>query len=135
MDCPRLESDPLYRAQLERYAATSSWCGLNPGLNPGLLGHFMPTNTGQRNISSTVTSGQAGRNNRTQHHQQKSQSGNGEAPPTFSSLGWEGLSITRHSTVQLLCGITCDISTPDTRASSDKLSTVLIFLIFLLSYL
>ena len=75
----------MYRAQLERYAASSAWCGLNPGLNPGLLSHFLPTYTGSRDISRTVTSGEAGNINNNQ------QSGNAEAPPTISSLGLEGL--------------------------------------------
>ena len=75
----------MYRAQLERYAASSAWGGLNPGLNPGLLSHFLPTYSGSRDISRTVTSGEAGNINNNQ------QSGNAEAPPTISSLGLEGL--------------------------------------------
>ena len=80
----RLESDPMNRAQLERYSASSTWCGLNPAL----LGQFLPSSAGNRNITSTVTSGQA---SKTKMKNNPQQSGNGEAPPPFSNLGVEGL--------------------------------------------
>ena len=135
----RLEAEQLYRAQLERLAASTpaSWCGLNPGL----LGQLhLPPATGNRNISTTTaTSGQAGRRRKTptttaaqQHHQQ--QSGNGEAPPMMSHSLWqEGLSKYQSSSSHLvLLGdriTTCDISS--SRASHLKLYTIRIFLIFL----
>ena len=107
----RLESDPMNRAQLERYSASSTWCGLNPAL----LGQFLPSSAGNRNITSTVTSGQASKSKKKNNPQQ---SGNGEAPPPFSSLGVEGLNTMQSIGLFLLMEPrSCDT-----------------FLIFLLSY-
>jgi len=142
-----LEAEHLYRAHLERFAASSpaSWYH---GLNPGLLGQLhLPPNTGNRNISSstTLTYGQPGRRKKipttsttttiaiatatttattTGHHQQ--QSGNGEAPPMmFYSLCQEGRSYYQSSHPVPPCDI------QSSRASHLKLQTIRTFLIFL----